>query len=116
GIINGTSNFILTEMRDRGADFADVLKEAQKLGYAEADPTFDVEGIDAAHKLTILAAIAFGIPLKFNDAYVEGITKITRADVAYAEELGYRLKLLGIARKTDKGVELRVHPTLIPER
>lgn len=116
GIINGTSNFILSEMRDRGADFNDVLKEAQKLGYAEADPTFDVEGIDAAHKLTILAAIAFGIPLKFNDAYVEGITKITGADVAYAEELGYRLKLLGIARRAAKGVELRVHPTLIPER
>lgn len=116
GIINGTSNFILTEMRDRGADFSDVLKEAQQLGYAEADPTFDVEGVDAAHKLTILAAIAFGIPLKFKDAYVEGITKVTRADVAYAEELGYRLKLLGIARRTGGGVELRVHPTLIPQR
>jgi homoserine dehydrogenase len=116
GIINGTSNFILTEMRDKGADFGDVLKEAQRLGYAEADPTFDVEGIDAAHKLTILSAIAFGIPLKFQDAYVEGITKVTRMDVAYAEELGYRLKLLGIARRTDGGVELRVHPTLIPER
>lgn len=116
GIINGTSNFILTEMRDKGADFADVLKEAQRLGYAEADPTFDVEGIDAAHKLTILAAIAFGIPLKFKQAYVEGITRITRLDVTYAEELGYRLKLLGIARRTNGGVELRVHPTLIPER
>jgi len=116
GIINGTSNFILTEMRDKGADFADVLKEAQRLGYAEADPTFDVEGIDAAHKLTILAAIAFGIPLKFEQAYVEGISKITRLDVTYAEELGYRLKLLGIARRTRDGVELRVHPTLIPER
>jgi len=116
GIINGTSNFILTEMRDKGVDFADVLKEAQRLGYAEADPTFDVEGIDAAHKLTILAAIAFGIPLKFKQAYVEGITKITRLDVTYAEELGYRLKLLGIARRTKDGVELRVHPTLIPER
>ena len=116
GIINGTSNFILTEMRDKGADFADVLKEAQRLGYAEADPTFDVEGIDAAHKLTILAAIAFGIPLKFKQAYIEGISKITGLDVTYAEELGYRLKLLGIARRTNGGVELRVHPTLIPER
>jgi len=116
GIINGTSNFILSEMRDKGADFADVLKEAQRLGYAEADPTFDVEGIDAAHKLTILAAIAFGIPLKFKQAYTEGITRITRMDVQYAEELGYRLKLLGIARRTNGGVELRVHPTLIPER
>ena len=116
GIINGTCNFILTEMRDKGADFADVLKEAQRLGYAEADPTFDVEGIDAAHKLTILAAIAFGIPLKFKQAYTEGITKLTRLDVQYAEKLGYRLKLLGIARRTNGGVELRVHPTLIPER
>jgi len=116
GIINGTSNFILSEMRDKGVDFVDVLKEAQRLGYAEADPTFDVEGIDAAHKLTILAAIAFGIPLKFKQAYTEGITKITRMDVQYAEELGYRLKLLGIARRTNGGVELRVHPTLIPER
>ena len=116
GIINGTSNFILTEMRDKGADFAEALKEAQRLGYAEADPAFDVEGIDAAHKLTILAAIAFGIPLKFEQAYIEGITKITRMDVQYAEKLGYRLKLLGIARRTNGGVELRVHPTLIPER
>jgi homoserine dehydrogenase len=116
GIINGTSNFILTEMRDKGADFADALKEAQRLGYAEADPTFDVEGIDTAHKLTILAAIAFGIPLKFKQAYTEGITRITRMDVQYAEKLGYRLKLLGIARRTNGGVELRVHPTLIPER
>jgi homoserine dehydrogenase len=116
GIINGTSNFILTEMRDRGADFADVLAEAQRLGYAEADPTFDVEGIDAAHKLTILAAIAFGIPLQFKKAYTEGITKITRLDVEYAEQLGYRIKSLGVARRTSKGVELRVHPTLIPER
>ena len=116
GIINGTSNFILTEMRDKGADFADALKEAQRLGYAEADPTFDVEGIDTAHKLTILAAIAFGIPLKFKQAYTEGITGITRMDVQYAENLGYRLKLLGIARRTNGGVELRVHPTLIPER
>lgn len=116
GIINGTCNFILTEMRDKGADFADVLKEAQRLGYAEADPTFDVEGIDAAHKLTILAAIAFGIPLKFQQVYTEGISRLTRMDVQYAEKLGYRLKLLGIARRTNGGVELRVHPTLIPER
>ena len=116
GIINGTSNFILTEMRDKGADFADALKEAQRLGYAEADPTLDVEGIDTAHKLTILAAIAFGIPLKFKQAYTEGISRITRMDVQYAENLGYRLKLLGIARRTNGGVELRVHPTLIPER
>jgi homoserine dehydrogenase len=115
GIINGTSNFILSEMREKGADFADVLKEAQRLGYAEADPTFDVEGIDAAHKLTILAAIAFGIPLKFAQAYTEGISKLTRVDVAYAEALGYRLKLLGIARRTNGGVELRVHPTLVPQ-
>ena len=116
GIINGTSNFILTEMRDRGREFADVLAEAQRLGYAEADPTFDVEGVDAAHKLTILAAIAFGIPLQFDKAYVEGISRIAREDVAYAEELGYRIKLLGMARRTAKGIELRVHPTLIPER
>jgi homoserine dehydrogenase len=116
GIINGTGNFILTEMRDKGRDFADVLAEAQALGYAEADPTFDVEGIDAGHKLTILASIAFGIPLQFDKVYTEGITKITRADVEYAEELGYRIKSLGIARKTDKGIELRVHPTLIPHR
>ncbi|HEY0721281.1 MAG TPA: homoserine dehydrogenase, partial [Gammaproteobacteria bacterium] len=116
GIINGTTNFILTAMRDQGRDFADVLAEAQRLGYAEADPTFDVEGIDAAHKLTILASIAFGIPLQFERAYTEGITKITRDDVDYAGQLGYRIKLLGIARRTDKGVELRVHPTLIPQR
>ena len=116
GIINGTGNFILTEMRDKGRDFDDVLKEAQELGYAEADPTFDVEGIDAAHKLTILASIAFGIPLQFEKAYTEGITKITREDVTFAEELGYRIKHLGVSRRTDKGVELRVHPTLIPER
>jgi homoserine dehydrogenase len=115
GIINGTGNFILTEMRDKGRDFNDVLKEAQALGYAEADPTFDVEGIDAAHKLTILASIAFGIPLQFSKAYTEGITKITREDVAYAEELGYRVKHLGMARQTPNGIELRVHPTLIPE-
>lgn len=116
GIINGTGNFILTEMRDKGRDFADVLKEAQELGYAEADPTFDVEGIDAAHKLTILASLAFGIPLNFDACYTEGISNITRADVAYAEAFGYRIKHLGVARRTDAGVELRVHPTLIPER
>lgn len=116
GIINGTGNFILTEMRDKGRDFADVLKEAQELGYAEADPTFDVEGIDAAHKLTILASIAFGIPLQFEACYTEGITKITRDDVVYAQELGYRIKHLGMTKRTDSGVELRVHPTLIPER
>jgi homoserine dehydrogenase len=116
GIINGTSNFILTEMRDKGAAFADVLKQAQDLGYAEADPTFDIEGIDAAHKLTILSAIAFGIPMQFDRAYTEGISKLTREDVKYAEELGYRIKLLGIARRAEKGIELRVHPTLIPER
>lgn len=116
GIINGTGNFILTEMRDKGRDFADVLAEAQELGYAEADPTFDVEGIDAGHKLMILASIAFGIPLQFDNVFTEGITKITRADVEYAGELGYRIKHLGIARKTPKGIELRVHPTLIPER
>ncbi len=116
GIINGTGNFILTEMRDKGRDFSDVLAEAQALGYAEADPTFDVEGIDAGHKLTILASIAFGIPLQFDKIYTEGITQITRLDVEYAEQLGYRIKHLGIARKTTAGIELRVHPTLIPER
>ncbi len=116
GIINGTGNFILTEMRDKGRDFADVLAEAQALGYAEADPSFDVEGIDAAHKLTILASIAFGIPLQFDKVYTEGITHITREDVEYAEALGYRIKHLGIARRTAEGIELRVHPTLIPER
>ncbi|MGZ8946629.1 MAG: homoserine dehydrogenase [Methylococcaceae bacterium] len=116
GIINGTGNFILTEMRDKGRDFDDVLAEAQALGYAEADPTFDVEGIDAGHKLTILASIAFGIPLQFDKVYTEGITQITRLDVEYAEQLGYRIKHLGIARKTAEGIELRVHPTLIPER
>ncbi|SJM90160.1 homoserine dehydrogenase [Crenothrix polyspora] len=116
GIINGTGNFILTEMRDKGRDFNDVLAEAQALGYAEADPTFDVEGIDAGHKLTILASIAFGMPLQFDKVYTEGITQITRADVEYAEQLGYRIKHLGIARKTSEGIELRVHPTLIPER
>ena len=116
GIINGTGNFILTEMRDKGRDFADVLAEAQALGYAEADPTFDVEGIDAGHKLTILASIAFGIPLQFDKVFTEGITQITRLDVEYAEALGYRIKHLGIARNTEAGVELRVHPTLIPNR
>jgi len=116
GIINGTGNFILTEMKDKGRAFADVLKEAQALGYAEADPTFDVEGIDAAHKLTILASIAFGIPLQFEAAYTEGISTITTEDVNYAEALGYRIKHLGVSRRTEKGIELRVHPTLIPER
>ena len=116
GIINGTGNFILTEMRDKGRDFDDVLKEAQALGYAEADPTFDVEGIDAAHKLVILASIAFGIPLQFDKVFTEGIGKLSTADIDYAEELGYRIKHLGIARRTEKGVELRVHPTLIPEK
>lgn len=116
GIINGTGNFILTEMRDKGRNFEEVLAEAQSLGYAEADPTFDIEGIDAAHKLTILASIAFGIPLQFEKVYTEGISQITGADVSYAEELGYRIKHLGIARNTQKGIELRVHPTLIPER
>ncbi len=116
GIINGTGNFILTEMRDKGRDFGDVLKEAQALGYAEADPTFDIEGIDAAHKLTILGSIAFGIPLQFDKTYIEGITKIERQDVEYAGQLGYRIKHLGITRRTAKGIELRVHPTMIPER
>ena len=116
GIINGTTNFILTEMREKGLAFEDVLGEAQRLGYAEADPTFDVEGIDAAHKLTIMSAIAFGIPMKFEQAYTEGITKLQQTDIKYAEELGYRVKLLGITKRTDSGVELRVHPTLIPEK
>jgi homoserine dehydrogenase len=116
GIINGTGNFILTEMRDKGRCFDEVLKEAQALGYAEANPTFDVEGIDAAHKLTILGSIAFGIPLQFDKTYTEGITKIERQDVEYANKLGYRIKHLGITRRTEKGIELRVHPTLIPER
>jgi len=114
GIINGTGNFILTEMREKGRTFEDVLKEAQELGYAEADPTFDVEGIDAAHKLTILASIAFGVPLQFDKAYTEGISQLTTADVNYAEALGYRIKHLGVARSTESGIELRVHPTLIP--
>jgi homoserine dehydrogenase len=116
GIINGTSNFILSEMRDKGASFGDVLKEAQRLGYAEVDPTFDVEGVDAAHKLTIMAAIGFGIPMQFGSAYIEGISQLTQKDIRYAEELGYRIKLLGIAKRKDKGIELRVHPTLIPAR
>jgi len=115
GIINGTGNFILTEMKENNRDFDDALQDAQARGYAEADPTFDVEGIDAAHKLTILASIAFGIPLQFDAVYTEGISRITRADVAFAAELGYRIKHLGIARATDAGIELRVHPTLIPE-
>ena len=114
GIINGTGNFILTEMRDKGRDFADVLKEAQELGYAEADPTFDVEGIDAAHKLTILSSIAYGIPLQFDRCYTEGIGNITPDDVEYAEELGYRIKHLGVSRRAENGIDLRVHPTMIP--
>jgi len=116
GIINGTGNFILTEMRDKGRDFDDVLQEAQALGYAETDPTFDVEGIDAAHKLCILSSLAFGIPLQFDAVYTEGITRVTTEDMVYAGELGYRIKHLGIARRTHKGVEMRVHPTLIPEK
>ena len=114
GIINGTTNFILSEMRDKGLDFDVVLKQAQALGYAEADPTFDIEGVDAAHKATIMAAIAFGVPVQFEKAYVEGITKLSATDIRYAELLGYRIKLLGIARKLAAGIELRVHPTLIP--
>ncbi len=116
GIINGTSNYILSEMRNTGASFAEALRQAQALGYAEADPTFDIEGIDSAHKLTILAAISFGIPMQFDKAYTEGISKLTREDIRYAEELGYRIKLLGITKRTPKGIELRVHPTLIPAR
>jgi homoserine dehydrogenase len=116
GIVNGTSNFILSEMRDRGASFEEVLKQAQQRGYAEADPIFDIDGIDAAHKLTIMSAISFGIPMQFSKAYTEGISKLTRQDIRYAEELGYRIKLLGITRRTPKGIELRVHPTLIPAR
>lgn len=116
GIINGTGNYILTEMRDKGRNFEDVLKEAQALGYAEADPTFDVEGIDAAHKLTILGSIAFGMPLQFEKTYTEGIGKIEQQDVVYANDLGYRIKHIGITRKTEAGIEQRVHPTLIPER
>ncbi|MBT9499550.1 MULTISPECIES: homoserine dehydrogenase [Zoogloea] len=116
GIINGTTNFILSEMRDKGLPFADVLKEAQRLGYAEADPTFDIEGVDAAHKATLMASIAFGVPIQFDKAYVEGITKLDAADIKYAEQLGYRIKLLGIARRRPQGIELRVHPTLIPAK
>jgi len=116
GIINGTSNFILSEMRDKGLPFAAVLKDAQKKGYAEADPTFDIEGVDAAHKLTILSALAFGVPMQFKKAYTEGISSLTQQDIRYAEQLGYRIKLLGITKKTAKGIELRVHPTLIPHR
>ena len=116
GIINGTTNFILSEMRDKGLDFDVVLKEAQRLGYAEADPTFDIEGVDAAHKATIMSAIAFGIPVQFDKAYIEGITKLGAADIRYAEQLGYRIKLLGITKRRDKGIELRVHPTLVPSK
>lgn len=116
GIINGTTNFILSEMREKGLDFDQVLGEAQRLGYAEADPTFDVEGIDAAHKLMILAGIGFGIPMQFDKVYTEGITKLAREDITYAEELGYRVKLLGITKRVENGIELRVHPTLIPEK
>src|SRR6266849_208937 len=116
GIINGTSNFILSEMRDKGLDFSAALGEAQRRGYAEADPSFDIEGIDAAHKLTILSALAFGIPMQFKKCFREGIERLTRADIGYAEELGYRIKLLGITKRTSKGIELRVHPTLVPTR
>ncbi len=116
GIINGTTNFILSEMRDKGLDFDVALKDAQRLGYAEADPTFDIEGVDAAHKATIMSAIAFGIPVQFDKAYVEGITKLGAADIKYAEQLGYRIKLLGITKRTAKGIELRVHPCLIPTK
>ena len=115
GIINGTSNFILSEMRSRGASFAEVLAEAQRLGYAEADPTFDIEGIDAAHKLTLLASIAFGVPINFGAAYTEGISRLTADDIRYAEQLGYRIKLLGITKRKAEGLELRVHPTLVPK-
>jgi len=116
GIINGTTNFILTEMRDKGLAFSDVLGEAQRLGYAEADPTFDVEGIDAAHKLMIMSAIGFGIPMQFDKVYTEGITKLESKDIRYAEELGYRVKLLGMTKQSENGIEIRVHPTLIPEK
>jgi len=116
GIINGTTNFILSEMRDKGLDFDVALKDAQRLGYAEADPTFDIEGVDAAHKATIMSAIAFGIPVQFDKAYVEGITKLGAQDIRYAEQLGYRIKLLGITKRTAKGVELRVHPSLVPTK
>ena len=116
GIINGTTNFILSEMRSKGLDFDVVLKEAQRLGYAEADPTFDIEGVDAAHKVTLMSAIAFGIPVQFDKAYVEGITQLGAADIKYAEQLGYRIKLLGITKRADKGIELRVHPSLVPSK
>lgn len=116
GIINGTSNFILSEMRDKGLAFETALRDAQAKGYAEADPTFDIEGIDAAHKLTILSALAFGVPMQLRKCFVEGIQKLTQADIRYAEELGYRIKLLGITKRVAKGIELRVHPTLIPTR
>jgi homoserine dehydrogenase len=116
GIVNGTCNFILSEMRERGASFDDVLKEAQRRGYAEADPTFDIEGVDAAHKTTIMAAIGFGIPMRFESAYVEGISRLKQDDIKYAEELGYRIKLLGITRRRPKGIEIRVHPALVPAR
>ncbi|MBO4789571.1 MAG: homoserine dehydrogenase, partial [Oxalobacter sp.] len=116
GIINGTTNFILSGMRDKGLEFATVLKEAQQLGYAEADPTFDIEGVDAAHKATIMSAIAFGVPVQFDKAYVEGINKLASIDITYAEELGYRIKLLGITKRMENGIELRVHPTLIPAK
>ena len=116
GIINGTTNFILSEMRDKGLAFADVLKEAQRLGYAEADPTFDIEGVDAAHKATLMSAIAFGIPVQFDKAHIEGISKLEAADIKYAEQLGYRIKLLGITKRVEKGVELRVHPALVPTK
>jgi homoserine dehydrogenase len=116
GIINGTTNFILSEMRDKGLSFDDVLKEAQRLGYAEADPTFDIEGVDAAHKATLIASIAFGIPVQFDKAYIEGITRLEASDIKYAEQLGYRIKLLGITKRREKGIELRVHPTLIPAK
>jgi homoserine dehydrogenase len=116
GIINGTTNFILSEMRDKGLDFATVLKEAQRLGYAEADPTFDIEGVDAAHKVTLMSAIAFGIPVQFDKAHVEGITKLAAQDIKYAEQLGYRIKLLGITKRAKGGIELRVHPSLVPAK
>ena len=116
GIINGTTNFILSEMRDKGLDFDVVLKQAQALGYAEADPTFDIEGIDAAHKAALMSAMAFGVPVQFDKAYVEGITKLGATDIKYAEQLGYRIKLLGMTKKTDAGIELRVHPTLVPNK
>lgn len=116
GIINGTTNFILSEMRSKGLDFGVVLEEAQRLGYAEADPTFDIEGVDAAHKAAIVSAIAFGTPVQFDKAYIEGITKLQAVDISYAEQLGYRLKLLGITRRRDEGIELRVHPTLVPSK